>query len=154
MEFSCDLKELPDQPTLTIRTRVPSKELPAILGASYGAIMEYLTAAGGEPAGPPFVAYHNLDMADLDVEIGFAVSEKMAGTDAIQAGQLPRGKTASCVFIGPYVELVNAYTALNEWVDENGYAPTGVAYEFYLNDPGETPPEELMTQIVFPLQDG
>ena len=45
-----------------------------------------------------------------------------------------------------------AYEALSAWIEENGYEPTGVAYEFYLNDPGEVPPEELMTQISFPLK--
>lgn len=154
MEYSCDLKEQNGQPTLTIRTRTSSKELPAVMGAAYGAILEYLAAAGGEVAGAPFAAYYNMDVADLDVEIGFAVAGKLAGKDEIQAGELPAGKSASCVFVGPYLELVNAYTALSEWIDENGYEPTGVAYEFYLNDPGETPPEELMTQILFPLKDG
>jgi effector-binding domain-containing protein len=37
-------------------------------------------------------------------------------------------------------------------MEENGYQPTGVAYEVYLNDPDETPPEELQTQIAFPLK--
>ena len=39
-----------------------------------------------------------------------------------------------------------------EWVPANGYTATGVSYEFYLNDPEQTPENELLTKIVFPLK--
>jgi len=45
-----------------------------------------------------------------------------------------------------------AYDALNQWVTENGYTPSGVVYEMYLDDPSQTPPQELKTLILFPLQ--
>jgi effector-binding domain-containing protein len=67
--------------------------------------------------------------------------------------EIPGGKLAQCLYIGPYNKIEPAYNALTEWVKENGYEATGVAYEFYLNDPGEVAPEELLTQIVFPLKD-
>jgi effector-binding domain-containing protein len=51
-----------------------------------------------------------------------------------------------------YSNMPPAYVVLSEWIKENGYEVTGVAYEMYLNDPAQTPPLELMTQIVFPLQ--
>lgn len=39
-----------------------------------------------------------------------------------------------------------------EWIPANGYTPTGVWYEFYLNDPAETPENELLTKIIFLLK--
>jgi effector-binding domain-containing protein len=44
-----------------------------------------------------------------------------------------------------------AYEALQQWTTANGYMPSGVAYEFYLNDPQSTPAAELQTQVMFPL---
>ena len=122
------------------------------MGQAYGAIAQYLGGLGERPAGPPFTAYYNMDMQDLDVEIGFPVSRKVAGEGDILACELPAGKIATCIHVGPYSELTPAYTALSEWTEAQGYEATGVAYEFYLNDPTQTPPEELMTQIVFPLK--
>ena len=87
-----------------------------------------------------------------NIEIGFPVPKKIAGKDNIQAGEMPAGKIATCVHIGPYSDIAPAYTALSEWIKANGYEATGVAYEMYLNDPSQTPPQELMTRIVFPLQ--
>jgi effector-binding domain-containing protein len=42
-----------------------------------------------------------------------------------------------------------AYTALTKWIEDNGYQATGVAYEWYLNDPREAAPAQ--TQIALPL---
>jgi effector-binding domain-containing protein len=92
-----------------------------------------------------------MDMQDLDLEIGFPVANKIAGKDDIQAGELPT-KIAICDHVGPYSDLAPAYEALSEWIKQNGYEATGVAYEMYLSDPDETPAAELMTQIVFPLR--
>ena len=152
MAYKCEVKEQPHQPTLSIRTRTSVQELPQVLGQAYGAIAQYLGGLGEQPAGPPFTAYYNMDMQNLEVEIGFPVSKKIAGKDNIQACEMPAGKIATCVHIGPYSDIAPAYAALSEWIKANGYEATGVAYEMYLNDPSQTPPEELMTQIVFPLQ--
>lgn len=93
-----------------------------------------------------------MDMQNLDVEIGFPVSKKLPGKDDIQAGEIPGGKAATCLYVGPYGEIEPAYNALLEWVKDNGYEASGVAYEMYLNDPQQSPPQELQTQVVFPLK--
>ena len=51
-----------------------------------------------------------------------------------------------------FQKIEPAYNALSQWIADNGYEPTGVAYEMYLNDPMQTLPQELRTQIVFPLK--
>ena len=152
MAYQCEVKEQTSQPTLAVRTRTSVAKLPEVMGQTYGTIAQYLGSLGEQPAGPPFAAYHNMDMEDLDVEIGFPVSRDIAGRGDIQAGRLPEGRVATCIHIGPYGEIADAYNALSEWVEAEGYEPTGVAYEMYLNDPNETPPEALMTQIVYPLE--
>ena len=103
-------------------------------------------------AGPPFTAYYNMDMQDLDVEIGFPVPKKLPDKGTIKAGEIPAGKVATCLYTGPYNEMEPAYNALHQWTQDNGYKLTGIAYEIYLNDPEQTPPEQLQTQIAFPLK--
>jgi effector-binding domain-containing protein len=154
MSYQCEVKEQPPQPTLSIRTTTSVQALPQVLGQAYGAIAHYLGALGEQPAGAPFAAYYNMDMENLDVEIGIPVAKKLAGKDEIKAGELPGGKVATCLHVGPYSEVEPAYAALSEWIEANGYQPTGVAYEMYLNDPNQTPPQELQTQIMFPLKVG
>ena len=152
MAYKCEVKDQVAQPTLSIRTRTAVEALPEVMGQAYGMIAQYLGSLGEQPAGPPFAAYYNMDMQDLDVEIGFPVSREIAGRGDIQAGELPGGRIATCLHVGPYGEIAAAYNALSEWVEAEGHEASGLAYEMYLNDPGQTPPEALMTQIVFPLK--
>jgi effector-binding domain-containing protein len=152
MEYQCELLDRRAQPTLAIRTRAPVQSLPQVVGQAYGVIMQYAGRLGLQPSGAPFVAYYNMDMADLDMEIGFPFGQKVAGKGEILAGEIPGGKAAACLHVGPYDQVGAAYEALQKWMEANGYVPTGVAYEFYLNDPQATPPAELQTQVVFPLK--
>jgi effector-binding domain-containing protein len=127
--------------------------LPEIFGKTFADIAQYLAAIKEEPVGSPYAAYYNMDMQNLDVEIGFPVSKPLPSKGEIQPGQIPAGKFAACLYTGPYGDIEPAYTALSAWIKEQGHVVTGVAYELYLNDPGHTPPQQLQTQILFPLME-
>lgn len=152
MTLEFQLLDRPTQPALVVRTRTPVQNLPLVMGQAFGAIMQVAGSLGLQPTDAPFVAYHNMDMADLDVEIGFVFAQKLAGQGQVLAGEIPGGKAASCVHAGPYDQLGATYAAIGEWMQANGYEPTGVAYEFYLNDPQTMMPAGLLTRLVFPLK--
>jgi effector-binding domain-containing protein len=152
MEYRCELLDRPAQPALVIRTRTAVQSLPQVVGEAYGAIMQYAGQLGLQPSGAPFVAYYNMDMQDLDLEIGFPFDQKLPGKGIVLAGEIPGGKAAACLHVGPYDQLGAAYETLQRWMQASGYVPAGVAYEFYLNDPQATPAAELRTQLVFPLK--
>jgi effector-binding domain-containing protein len=152
MEYRCELLDRPAQPALVVRTRTPVQGLPQAIGQAFGAIMQCAGQLGIQPCGAPFVAYHNMDMADLDIEIGFPFAQSLAGKGNVLVGEIPGGRAAACLHVGPYDQVGAAYDALSQWMQANGHVPTGVAYEFYLNDPQVTPPAELQTQVVFPLK--
>lgn len=152
MSFKIELTEEKEQPVLSVRTRTAVAGLPQELEKAYGAIMSYLTEIGEHPSGTPFAAYYNMDMEDLDVEIGFPVAKPLAGRGDIKQSGIPAGKRASCMYKGPYSQVTQAYEAMTKWITEKGYVPTGVCYEFYFNSPMEVPESELLTKIVFPLK--
>jgi effector-binding domain-containing protein len=151
MDVVCGVKQQGAQHTLTVRARTPVQGLPAALGKAFAAVSAYLAELGEKPSGPPFTAYHNRDPQDLDVEMGFPVARKLPGRGEILAGEIPAGRVASCVYTGPYAGIAPAYEALAEWMEENGYEASGIAYEIYWSDPAKTRPERLKTQIVFPI---
>lgn len=148
----CHLVELQPQPVLCIRTRTPQSQLPGVLGESYKKIAEYLAALGELPAGAPYVAYFNMDMDDLDIEIGFPVSKALPAAGTVKPGEIAAGKYGATTFTGPYQEMSAAYEAMTLWMQVHKYEPTGIVYEIYLNDPAQVIPQELQTQILFPLK--
>ena len=149
MTNEIDLLDVGPRPVLAIRLRTPVDELPGKLGECYHKIGKYLGEIGGQMAGAPFVAYYNLDMQDLDVQIGFQVSGQLPGRGDIEAGHIPGGQAVSCIYQGEYSAT---YQAMNDWIAEKGLEPTGVAYEFYIDDPAQVPMERVRTQIYLPLK--
>ena len=152
MNFKIELTDQPSQPVLSIRTRTSVENLPEEIGKAYNSIMQYLKEIGSEPSGVPFVAYYNLDMENLDVEMGFPVSKPMAGKGDIESSEVPAGKQISCMFKGPYKDMEAPYSEMMQWIKENEYTATGVSYEFYYNSPMDVSENELLTKIVFPLK--
>jgi effector-binding domain-containing protein len=140
------------QPVLSVRTRTSVTNLPQELGKAFGAVISYLEEKGEKASGPAFAAYYNMDMENLDVEIGFPVAKAIAGKGDITAGSIPAGKQASCMYKGSYKDMSPTYEAMTAWMNEKGYVPTGVVYEFYYNSPGEVPESEMLTKIVFLLK--
>jgi effector-binding domain-containing protein len=152
MTHRCEMMRLPEQPALTVRKRTPVQSLPQCIGEAIDAVTGYLAELDQATAGPPFVAYYNQDMADLDVEIGFPVTHALPGRGEILASHGPSGRAATCLYVGGWDGLGGAYEILTQWAAEKGVVPTGVAYEVYFNGP-DTPQQDQQTRIVFPLKD-
>ncbi len=151
MNKGIEIKEEKTQPVLSIRTRVAVQDLPNVIGESYGKIMQYMESIGQQPAGAPFVAYYNMDMDDLDLEIGFPVSKPLDGEGEITRSEIPAGKYVSMMYKGPYAGMEKPYAEMGKWIEEHGYKPKWISYEYYYNSPMEVPESELLTRIVMPV---
>lgn len=152
MEFKIELNEQTTQPVLAIRKTTSVQNLPQEIGVAYEKIIQYLNSLGEKPVDVPFVAYYNMDMENLQVEMGFPVGKPLDAIDDIVPGEIPAGRQISCMYKGAYSEMGPAYEEMMKWVGENGYTARGVSYEFYYNSPREVAESELLTKIVFPLK--
>lgn len=152
MDYQITLKQQASQPVLSIRKFTSISQLSQEIGRAYGMIVTYMQEMGEQPKEAPFTAYYNMDMENLDVEMGFTVSKPIAGRGEIKAGKIPEGKYVEGMYKGPYSGVAAAYEAINAWVNEKGLTPTGIAYEYYFNTPGEVPDSELLTKIMFPVK--
>lgn len=146
-----EILQLNDQPILSIRVKTQIEKLPALIGDSYCKIAAYMKEIGELFSGVPFVAYHNLDMQNLDVEMGFPVTKPMPHKDDIEFKVISAGKIIFCMYRGAYSEMAPVYDEMAKWISDNGYEPVGTAYEYYYNGP-EFPENELLTKIVMPVK--
>jgi len=152
MIFKIELNQQQAQPILSIRAKTNVENLPKIIGESYMKIIGYLHELGEQPADAPFTAYYNLDMQDLDVEMGFPVAKLLPEKGEIKAGEIAQGTVVSCMYKGAYSGMEQPYNEMFKWITDNGYEQTGVYYEYYYNSPVEVPESELLTRIVMPLK--
>ncbi|MGD9710589.1 MAG: GyrI-like domain-containing protein [Thermomicrobiales bacterium] len=146
-----EIARRPELQAMIIRTRAAVQDLPRIFGEAFAELGAYLGEAGVAPTGRPFAAYHNMDMEDLDLEIGFPVAASLPGRGRIQSGSVPGGQWITAVHIGPYDQMTRVYDRLLQEIQAKGLVPTGVAYEFY-DSPPDTPPEQTRTEVGFPLK--
>lgn len=139
------------QPTLCVRTMISVEKLPELIGNTYHRIMDYMEQMGEEMDGDPYIGYFNMDMQNLDVEIGIPVDKVLPGMDDISPGELPMGDVVTALYKGPYREMNSAYDEINAWIVSHRYQPIGTAYEKYYNSPADVPESELLTRIEFPV---
>lgn len=145
--MSFQIIESDPQPAVAVRVITSLEEMPEVVGRSYQQVFGQLAAAGVQPAGMPFICYHTMDMAALDIEIGVAVERPVAGEAPVGATTIAGGRRGVAVHHGPYEQLAEAYHGLTEWLTAQGEKPSGLTYEYYANAPDEVPASELETRI-------
>lgn len=158
-----EIKMVDTTDTMVVRLTTPVSELSTIMGRVYGAIWGRLQSQGLVSSGPPFALYHNMDMEALDVEIGFPIAPGdvenaraatgQAGPDTVALGTIPGGRVVSEIHAGSYETIGETYGAMSAYMGEQGLQPAAWVYEFYLNSPQDTAPEDLKTEIRFPVAD-
>ena len=117
-------------------------------------IFGFLAQKGVEIAGAPYLAYTNgnADFTQFDVELGIPVSENVAVEGEFFMSRSCEGKAITATHKGAYKDVEAVYIALMEFMAEKKLESTGVYYDYYLNNPADTPESELLTQVVFPIK--
>lgn len=82
------------------------------------------------------------------------VDEQFAPADDVGVQTIPGGDHAVTTHFGPYHGLGKTYARLlGQWLPRSGcQLGSWPCFEIYLNDPGSTAPEDLITDIYVPLK--
>lgn len=146
-----EIISVPEKQTLMIRTITPVTELPQLMGSLYAELATYMGAHAITFDGPPYAMYYNMDMEALDVEVGFPVpSLRELSDDAgrIKNGRIPAGTVVTTIHPGSYETMEDTYIKAMEFAQQQGVrVHESWMYEYYLNSPEDTPPDQLQTQI-------
>ena len=146
-----EIKDMKEKLALMIRKITPIQNMPSVLGACYGEIIQYVKEIGAKEPIESFVIYHNMDMSNLEIDIGFTVPEKLPDKGHIKMSSIRAGKYATALHEGPYDTLTNTYNELTAFVNEKELEVKDWVYEVYLNNPMDNPEEPTRTKIYFPI---
>ena len=127
---------------------------------AFGKLIGWLGSKGYAPAGPPFGMYFDdpaqVAAGDLRWELHFTIGEDAppSGPDEEGLGikRLEAAEYAFAIHKGPYDQVGPVWGAIAGWIPANGYRIVGAPQEVYLSDPNSAPPEELLTEIRFPVK--
>lgn len=144
-----------EQPILYIQYKnINVRDLGSIIGPSFMKIAKYLNEIDEIVTDIPFVAfpgYEHMDENNMEVMIGFPVSDTLPEKEDIRSGVLPESKIAFCFYRGSYADMIPLYAEMAEWIEKNGYKSAGTAFEYYYNGP-EFPEDDHLTKVVIPLK--
>lgn len=142
--------ELTQQPTLVVREKVAAGDIGQWMGAVYAEISNYMNEHVIQMAGPPFARYLLMEGV-FEIEAGFPILGPALVEGRLELSELPGGPVVMTTHMGPYEALPAAFQALEAWIAENGYEPTGPHWEVYFTDPVEEPDQsKWKTQVFMP----
>lgn len=145
------------QPQIAVamkKTAISMEQIAEVTTGGYTKLMGYLAEQGKQIAGAPYLAYMNgnEDFSKFDIELGIPVSEAVPVQGEFYMSQSYEGKAITTTYKGAYKDIETAYVALMDYAKENVLEMTGVYYDYYISNPADTPENELLTQVVFPIK--
>ena len=144
MDYHVTLTELHDQPAVVVHGEVPMGGVGPFISKALERVMTKLSQAGAFPVGPPFARY---DMHDgmFMIDAGFPCDATHVDGDGVHPMHLPAGLAVTTLHRGGYEQVSAAYTALQQWMRDNGYEPAGAPWETYLDSPEVPEPRTVIT---------
>ena len=136
------------------RKGISMDDISTVTTEGLGKVFEFLAGQGIQMAGAPYLAYKNgnADFTNFDVEMGIPVAEEASVQGEYFMSKTYEGKAVCGTHKGAYKEIEPLYMAMMQYLADNSLESTGVYYDFYINDPANTPESELLTKVVFPVK--
>ncbi|MFT9817295.1 MerR family transcriptional regulator [Lysinibacillus sp. NPDC056185] len=101
------------------------------------------------PIAKPLAIFHSSEYEPENYDVEIAIPLAMATN---KTKVFNPGLCAMATLIGSYDELPSIHTKLHVWIDENNYKLNGAPFEVYLTDPYNTPEENNITEVYFPIK--
>ncbi|HWP97592.1 MAG TPA: MerR family transcriptional regulator [Syntrophomonadaceae bacterium] len=122
------------------------------IGDLFGRICGAVASSGGKFSGPCLTVYYDEGYKENDVDVEVAV--QVSGTSGLEIKTLPGIEKAACaIHHGPYEGFMDAYQAMAQWIEQQGYKMVGPCREFYLRSIGEVDdPADCVTEIQIPVE--
>jgi effector-binding domain-containing protein len=159
MSYDVRLIQLPEERVATIRFSVDGKALAYAVESALSDVWSFLEEHDSGPAGTPFSIAHHMELdtpipapSPWDIEAGFPILEKLAGTERIRVRVLSAGPAAAITHGGDYEGLGDAFRVLQAWIEAMDRQVAAPPRVLYLTDPAaELETGNWRTEIVWPL---
>lgn len=129
------------------------KDIGATMAGAFQNVWEFMRTHGIETTGKVLAVYHTYDPEKMTFRAGFSVAPEAAANTAapVAFDTTPAGQVLYFQHKGPYDTLRDSYTEMMTYLDQKGMAVGAPTWEVYLNDPAETPADELLTDVYVSL---
>lgn len=88
----------------------------------------------------------------LRCELGIQVKEGFEPDSGYRVKEIPAHHVVYATMKGRYEKIALEYPNIMKWTEEKGYKITGPITEIYLEVGPDVPPEQLVTEVQFPVE--
>lgn len=147
MRYEMQFVDLQAQHVAVVKGHVSHDGIGEFLGPAFGEVIGVLDRQNLHPTGSPFGRYRPADDGGWDVEAGFPCSDVVKPEGRVEASELPGGRSARTMHVGPYGDVGAAYEAVVAWLTDEGCVMQGEPWECYLDGPEVAEPR---TEVFVP----
>lgn len=146
-QYTITIEQAQAMPILSSRQKMSLEEF----GKYYGLLYERVAKEHIGLNGKVMAIYHDeaFDPEWNDTELALGLAEEKQASRILDGGLC-----AVTMHYGAYTGLSDAYGALVQWIEANGYEIANSPYEIYIkNQFSKLPPEQWETKIFFPIRE-
>jgi len=88
----------------------------------------------------------------LRCEVGIQVEEGFKPDSGYMVKKIPAHNVVYAIMKGPYDKIALEYPNIMKWMEEKEYKMRGPVTEIYLEGGLDVPPEQLVTEVQFPIE--
>jgi len=144
-------KRMKDTQVAFIRYRGTYDNIPELMEEVVGWLMKKDLNMTGMIYGAYFNRPDDVPPEELFYEIGASFEGAANDEGNVQVKIIPEHTVISTMHKGPYDQVGPVIDGLAKYAIENNYDIIGPVTEVYLNNPNEVKPEELLTEVQFPV---
>ncbi len=154
MNYNVTLKTLPERYVASVRKTIPCYEQEGML---WGILMQETAHLKMQDSDPCYTLaiFHDGEHKEnnVDVEVQKSVKGSYPNSENVIFKTEPAVDIASAIFKGGYEQCGEVNEAVANWVQDNGYTFTGLAFNIYHVSPHETQnPDEYVTEVCYPVK--
>ena len=134
-------------------------KISAEFARAYAVIGAFLAANKLQMSGAPMATTRTFDkkvwVFDPAIPVSGAadaLTRAAKAGGAVRIGKSFAGKAVRAVHVGPYATLEQAYGEIQSYLHEHGLNAGDPPWEQYINDPGNTPQDKLVTYVFWPIK--
>jgi DNA-binding transcriptional MerR regulator len=150
------LKKVTPLQVVQIHGVAPSMEqIGPTLNRLFDQVLGYISQHGATPVGPSITLYYDTEFCERDISVGACMSFEGRLNDGEQAKvvELPAVETmASVIHHGSFSTIQQAYGAILQWIEANGYHISGPNRELNLEYERGGDEAKFVTEIQFPVE--
>jgi tRNA-Thr(GGU) m(6)t(6)A37 methyltransferase TsaA len=148
-----ELKTVEENQVASISHIGPVEDMEEIIGE----LSEWIMQRGLQITQPPFVVYYTSPMEvppkKMEYEVGITFKGDVNEDERVKIKIMPKHKVLFTLHKGSYAEIGPIYAEMMQNIVGGKYEMIGAPREAYLNNPGEVPENELLTEVIFPVMD-